>query len=109
MEIDSDPGTHGMLLVGCSRTAGESEAGKVSWRRSVRRPGLLRHTHGPAESCCLPALTRFTSARCAGPGRRTERRTGRPDDSLPLLRPPYAAPAVRRSARAAESARLEIV
>ena len=46
-------------------------------RCSVRRPGLLRHTDGAAESCCLPALTRFTGARCAGPGRRTEHRAVR--------------------------------
>ncbi len=40
----------------------------------MRRPGWLRHTDGSAESCCLPALTRFTGARCAGPGRRTNHR-----------------------------------
>ena len=34
-----------------------------------RRPGDLRHTAGSAESCCLPALTRFTGCRCTGPGR----------------------------------------
>ncbi len=55
----------------CDRRAG----GHVPCRCSVRRPGLLRHTTGPAESCCLPALTRFTGDRCAGPGRRTEHRT----------------------------------
>ena len=27
----------------------------------------LRHTRGPAESCFLPDLTRFTGSRCAGP------------------------------------------
>ena len=50
----------------------------AGWRPvSVRRPGWLRHTTGPAESCCLPALTRFTGDRCAGPGRRTGHRTTR--------------------------------
>ena len=34
-----------------------------------RRPGDLRHTGGSAESCCLPALTRFTGSDCTGPGR----------------------------------------
>ena len=52
-------------------------SGRSDVRCSVRRPGLLRHTDGPAESCCLPALTRFTGARCAGPGRRTEHRAVR--------------------------------
>ena len=44
---------------------------------------LLRHTAGPAESCCLPALTRFTGDRRAGPGRRTEHGQRTSDDSLP--------------------------
>jgi len=30
----------------------------------------LRHTGWSAESCCLPALTRFAGPRCAGPGHR---------------------------------------
>ena len=43
------------------------------WSRSRRRwraqqPGHLRHTGESAESCCLPALTRFTVASCAEPG-----------------------------------------
>src|SRR5436305_12817791 len=48
-------------------------------RIAVRRSGQagLRHTRGPAESCCLPALTRFTGSRCAGPGRYAERRSCR--------------------------------
>ena len=45
-------------------------------RCSVRRPGWLRHPAIPAESCCLPTLTRFTSGRCAGPGHRTQHRDG---------------------------------
>ncbi len=45
-------------------------------RCSVRRPGWLRHPAIPAESCCLPTLTRFTSGRCAGPGHRTQHRAG---------------------------------
>ncbi len=36
------------------------------WR--AQQPGHLRHTDESAESCCLPALTRFTVARCAEPG-----------------------------------------
>src|SRR5262249_1954598 len=36
---------------------------------SGRRPGDLRHTAVSAESCCLPALTRFTGCGCTGPGR----------------------------------------
>ena len=48
----------------------------ASPRRSVRRPGWLRHPAIPAESCCLPTLTRFTSGRCAGPGHRTQHRDG---------------------------------
>ncbi len=63
-----------------------------------RRPGDLRHTAGSAESCCLPALTRFTGCGRTGPGRhlRTQARTQ-------AIVPP------RRRARAAESARLESV
>ena len=62
------------------------------------RPGDLRHTGGSAESCCLPALTRFTGPGRTGPGRRlrTQARTQ-------AIVPP------RRRARAAESARLESV
>ena len=50
----------------------------------MRRPGWLRHTAWPAESCCLPTLTRFTGGRCAGPGRRTEPRGGRQPSSHSL-------------------------
>ena len=48
----------------------------IAARCSVRRPGWLRHPAIPAESCCLPTLTRFTSGRCAGPGHRTQQRDG---------------------------------
>ena len=65
-------GGHGRSLPVGSRTET-----RRTGRCSVRRPGLLRHTDGTAESCCLPALTRFTGARCAGPGRRTEHRAVR--------------------------------
>src|SRR5437016_14584784 len=51
---------------------------------AVRRSGQagLQHTRGPAESCCLPALTRFTGSRCAGPGRCVERRDSAHDTLL---------------------------
>ena len=96
-------------------------------RCSVRWPGWLRHPAIPAESCCLPALTRFTSGRCAGPGHRTQhRRTAilhasgvwRRVKSQPGTPAPGSAATAsasltglqsRRRARAAESARLEIV
>src|SRR5436305_9063846 len=53
-------------------------------RIAVRRSGQagLRHTRWPAESCCLPALTRFTGSRCAGPGRCVERRSSAHDTLL---------------------------
>jgi hypothetical protein len=63
-----------------------------------RRPGDLRHTAGSAESCCLPALTRFTGCDCTGPGRHLTTRAGS-----------QAIVSARRRARAAESARLESV
>jgi plasmid stability protein len=44
-------------------------------RAPVRRSGDLRHTLVSAESCCLPALTRFTALRCTGPDRLTGART----------------------------------
>ena len=56
-------------------------------RCSVRRPGWLRHPAIPAESCCLPTLTRFTSGRCAGPGHRTQHRDGVAFQASGSLRP----------------------
>ena len=38
------------------------------------RPGGLRRPGGSAESCCLPALTRFTGTRRTGPGHHTQKR-----------------------------------
>ena len=96
----------------------------------------LRHTRGPAESCFLPDLTRFTGSRCAGPdpqrlvrvvplgGPSLEREFSPPDVGLGYRAP--RAPRLARStgeatrrrvridapwrgARAAESARLESV
>ena len=75
----------------------------------ARRSGFLRHTARSAEGCCRQALTRFAAPRCAGPDRRARHQA--------LLLP---GPSVRgrlqasvsgrwRGARAAESARLEIV
>ena len=71
-------------------------------RCSVRRPGWLRHPAIPAESCCLPTLTRFTSGRCAGPGHRTQHRDGAPSR---LAGHPGAVPHPDRTAPAARSAR----
>ncbi len=52
------------------------------------RPGDLRHTAGTAESCCLPALTRFTDCSCTGPGRHIRGRVSRHDSvSRPVFRP----------------------
>ena len=53
-------------------------AGRSGARHPVRWPGGLRHPTGPAESCCLPTLTRFTGGRRAGPGHRTRRRKDQP-------------------------------
>ncbi len=73
---------------------------------------MLRHTEVATESCCLPALTRFAVIRCAGPGPGLVRIVG-PRRSLGRPRFPRrltrGATGTRRSARAAESARLEIV
>ena len=71
----------------------------------------LRHTRGPAESCFLPDLTRFTGSRCAGPdpqrlvrvvplgGPSLEREFSPPDVGLG-----YRAPRAPRLARSAEEA-----
>src|SRR5581483_8633815 len=59
-------------------TGSVDDLGRGRARRSVRRPGDLRHTARSAESCCLPTLTRFTVCCCAGPSRRTDRRARRP-------------------------------
>ena len=67
----------------------------------MRRSGDLRHTWRSAESCCRQALTRFTVPRCAGPDRRTRLQASTNTIACPT--------ASRRGARAAESARLEIV
>ena len=60
------------------------------------RPGGLRHPGGSAESCCLPALTRFTGSRCTGPGRHTPRRaqatTRYPQQSAPACAGPGGLP-----------------
>ena len=52
-----------------------------------RRSGQagLRHTGPAAESCCLPALTRFTGFRCAGPSRCVDRRPGTSPVTIPLF------------------------
>src|SRR5205814_6513191 len=60
-----------------------------------------------AESCCRQALTRFTVLRCAGPDRRARRQA--PPDTIAPDRVALEAHIPRRGARAAESARLEIV
>ena len=95
-------------------------------RAGARCDGQVAAAHGlPAESCCLPTLTRFTSGRCAGPGHRTRprradatlppaerRRHARSGPRCPRGRPGTSMPwraVTRRRARAAESARLEIV
>src|SRR6476659_428343 len=71
----------------------------------------LRHTRGPAESCFLPDLTRFTGSRCAGPdpqrlvrvvplgGPSLEREFSPPDVGLG-----YRAPRAPRLARSSEEA-----
>ena len=57
------------------RPGGSANAGRTTNARSREwRPGDLRHTVSFAESCCLPALTRFTSACCTGPDRHTPER-----------------------------------
>src|SRR5207253_11520267 len=56
-------------LVGGHASPTLARGGDKPARRSTRRPGDLRHTGRTAESCCLPALTRFPESRCAGPGR----------------------------------------
>ena len=73
--------------------------------------GTLRHTRGPAESCFLPDLTRFTGSRCAGPdpqrlvrvvplgGPSLEREFSPPDVGLG-----YRAPRAPRLARSAPEA-----
>ncbi len=71
------------------------------------RSGGLRHTAGSAESCCLPALTRFTGCSCTGPDRHMRERAG-PHGSV-LSPGRHRRVATRRDARAAESARLESV
>ena len=71
----------------------------------------LRHTRGPAESCFLPDLTRFTGSRCAGPdprrlvrvvplgGPSLEREFSPPDVGLGYRAP--RAPRLARSTREA--------
>ena len=102
--------------------------GHCTARTRRRRPGDLRHTSDTAESCCLPALTRFTGCGCTGPGRhlrvrtdhhdtprhrgrvhwadlRAGRATARPGlgrvtgDGLPVALPPLSTPPVQRRAR----------
>ncbi len=75
-------------------------------RGPARRSGFLRHTALSAEGCCRQALTRFAAPRCAGPDRRAQPRT-LTDHRTWLLQASVSG--TRRGARAAESARLEIV
>jgi hypothetical protein len=69
------------------------------------RPGDLRHTTGPAESCCLPALTRFTGCGCTGPGRHLRSRACA-HDSLCDPRCHDRARPVVRSSEGCESGRI---
>jgi hypothetical protein len=62
------------------------------------RPGDLRHTAGSAESCCLPALTRFTVCSCTGPGRHVRRR-GPARLAVDQVRPARSSGPGSRSAR----------
>ena len=65
-------------------------------RAAARRSAAHRRS---AESCCLPALTRFTGCRCTGPGRHLTmagasarvagRRAGWPVGSLPVVLPAW--------------------
>ncbi len=80
----------------------------AGWRAwyPARRSGFLRHTALSAEGCCRQALTRFAAPRCAG----------RPPRPVPGQSPVQhrrcsqtSVSARWRGARAAESARLEIV
>ena len=76
----------------------------------------LRHTRGPAESCFLPDLTRFTGSRCAGPdpqrlvrvvplgGPSLEREFSPPDVGLGYRAP--RAPRLARSTREATRRRV---
>ena len=63
---------HGASLVVRSDSVGRNSAAFRAPPACVLRwrPGDLRHTAGSAESCCLPALTRFTGHGRTGPGRR---------------------------------------
>ncbi len=73
----------------------------VGTRPRKWRPGDLRHTAGSAESCCLPALTRFTGCSRTGPGRHIRGRVrGHDSVSLPVA-VPAATSVTRRGARAA--------
>ena len=53
---------------------GDDRCGTRHTRPRAWRPGDLRHPGGSAESCCLPALTRFTGPGRTGPDRHTRRR-----------------------------------
>ena len=84
----------GLAVATLGEAPENDDAGGHRWR-----PGDLRHTASSAESCCLPALTRFTGHDCTGPDRHLrERATAQGSLSRP-----------GRVARAAESARLESV
>ncbi len=65
-------GGSGGRATGRPRTRSLPAPGQRRNRAPVRRSGDLRHTAGSAESCCLPALTRFTGSGCTGPGRLIE-------------------------------------
>ena len=79
-------------------------------RRGTRprawRPGDLRHLGGSAESCCLPALTRFTGSDRTGPDRHTPERVHGNDTLSARIPAPVGS---WRDARADDSARLERV
>ncbi len=114
-------------LRGVPRTAGHAIGAAGSGR-----PGDLRHTRVLTESCCLPALTRFMGFSLrrtrpptpSGTGTFCEERTMRASLSAPAqtslcdavsvrvgfpFGEPWVVRAAGRSARAAESARLESV
>ena len=107
VKCKTHPGVQIVLSYGCSHMV--TIRGPVEREGTCPRawrPGDLRHSRDSAESCCLPALTRFTGSGRTGPDRHTPERV-RCNDTLGAR---ISAPAgFRRDARADDSARLERV
>ena len=85
VKCKTHPGVQIVLSYGCSHMVTiRGPVEREGTRPRAWRPGDLRHSRDSAESCCLPALTRFTGSGRTGPDRHTPERV--PDNDTAVAR-----------------------